>query len=493
MTHVGTSTPPKKSSPGMDDDGLGECIHWGKDPHSFLPLDVIRSTKENGKPLDAIVTTGDGGWWWEISSGVLRRARRWVIFLGPSSPPTLHVVDPYIFEKKMSSSLEPDVEVDMALAVVTHHSTSLEDLLHTNSPPSEREASRRETKLLDAYDALKKLDQEIEQIEIALSVLKRRRYEKRTMGSQLSQQPVAWQSLSGAPQLWSSFSVKTFSGLYGHGTWLRTSTIAFGTKNVSSFCGINWHRFVKIPRKEPPFVFCSDFFRNCKSLQEFTIPTFEGIPGFDADNIVHIFMNCLVVKNRLLPYLTFPSLHALSLDRNDCTGPEAISDVCDLISQSGCSLAELCLNGFSPKLVIELLEQCPNLRQLSFSYRPGEWGRHTVDVEFMCLLGTQTDGHQWFLGNPDTLPRLQSLSISVDNEAAIAMCCINNTFMEGLKSRWRPGENSHSPGPLRSFELSATAPICFDPMDVAIPLKQLKEEGMAISITTRYVGVTTSS
>ncbi len=73
----------------------------------------------------------------------------------------------------MSSSPEPDPEVDTTyLDFLALRSASLGDLLHTNSPPSEREANLRETELWDAYNVLEKLDQEIEQAQIALSSLK---------------------------------------------------------------------------------------------------------------------------------------------------------------------------------------------------------------------------------------------------------------------------------------------------------------------------------
>ncbi|PBK98038.1 hypothetical protein ARMGADRAFT_1161608 [Armillaria gallica] len=76
----------------------------------------------------------------------------------------------------MSSSPEPDPEVDTTyLDFLALRAASLGDLLHTNSPPSEREANLRETELRDAHDVLEKLDQEIEQAQIALSSLMRNR------------------------------------------------------------------------------------------------------------------------------------------------------------------------------------------------------------------------------------------------------------------------------------------------------------------------------
>lgn len=72
----------------------------------------------------------------------------------------------------MSFSPEPDPEVDTTyLDFLALRAASLGDLLRTNSPPSEREANLRETELRDAHDVLEKLDQEIEQAQIALSSL----------------------------------------------------------------------------------------------------------------------------------------------------------------------------------------------------------------------------------------------------------------------------------------------------------------------------------
>ncbi|PBK98039.1 hypothetical protein ARMGADRAFT_1161609 [Armillaria gallica] len=128
-----------------------------------------------------------------------------------------------------------------------------------------------------------------------------------------------------------------------------------------------WHQLISFCEERSGSIPDTDFpssllgiLQKCKRLQEFMIPTFEGIFNFNANNlphVVHTSLNHLIVKNRtLLPCLTFPSLHALSLDHNGYTGPEAISDVCDLIGRSGCSLTDLCFDGFSPTLVIELLK-----------------------------------------------------------------------------------------------------------------------------------------
>lgn len=72
----------------------------------------------------------------------------------------------------MSSSPEPDPEVDAALTFLTRRSASLGDLLRTNLPPSEQETNLRETELSDAYDALEILDQEIEQGQLIVLSLK---------------------------------------------------------------------------------------------------------------------------------------------------------------------------------------------------------------------------------------------------------------------------------------------------------------------------------
>ncbi len=258
-----------------------------------------------------------------------------------------------------------------------------------------------------------------------------------------------------------------------------------------------WHQLISFCEERSGTIPDTDFpssllgiLQKCKRLKEFMIPTFEGIFNFNANNlphVVHISLNHLIVKSRsLLPCLTFPSLHALSLDQNGYTGPEAISDVCDLIGRSGCSLTDLCFDGFSPTLVIELLEQCSNLRHLSFSYRPGEW-RNDIDNEFMGLVGTRN--RPGFLGRPDAIPRLQSLSITIDNKNALKIRCMNSAFVERIRSRWRRGNNSRSSGPLRSFELSATVDMTFPELRNGVEkLKRLKEEGMVISIAMKNGG-----
>ncbi|KAK0502027.1 hypothetical protein EDD18DRAFT_1138898 [Armillaria luteobubalina] len=550
---------------------------------------------------------------------------------------TTDAVDPYITGKRMSSSQEPElVEVDTALTFLAHRSASLGDLLRTNSPPSEREAGLRETELMEAYGVREKLDQEIEEVEIALSLLKSKKKDIRTIIRKyrrvlspvrrlapeilmeifrwtipneqgfsitdtksgpwaLSHVSSLWRAVTlGCPELWSCFYVQIVaqkdcfwsrrqiilntvlsrsgtrglnfsysyytpyynSDAYGlldalsahSGRWIAVSLIlsddmfaelrdirgaleslqslkiemqevhertletidAFEfaprlthVKLIGRLDDVNfvfpWHQLISFC-EEPSEIFASEEFpsfflgvlQKCECLQEFTIPTFEGIPDFDPNDlthVVHISLTHLIVKNRsLLPCLTFPSLHALSLDQNDYTGPEAISDVCDLIGRSGCSLTELCFDGFSPKPVIQLLEQCPNLRQLSFSYRPGEW-RRDVDNEFMELVGSRINGFSGFLGGPDVVPRLQSLSITIDNKTALKIRCINDDFVEKMKARWRPGYNSQSLGLLRSFELSATVDMVFPELWNGLrKLKQLKEEGMAISIATKNVG-----
>ncbi|PBK63030.1 hypothetical protein ARMSODRAFT_963566 [Armillaria solidipes] len=454
----------------------------------------------------------------------------------------------------MTSSPEPDHEVDTVLTVLTRRSASLGDLLLSNLPPSELEANLRETELSDAYDALEELDQEIEQAQLALSSLKRKKTDikaiirkyKRVLSPvrrfapeilmeifrwtitneqgfsvtdtksgpwALSHVSSLWRAVAlGCSELWSCFYVQvdvlSRSGTRGLNFSFSyylpySNSDAYGLLDALSVHCDRWtavslilsddmfaelrdirgslgalqsleiemqevHAWMVLPRireidafefaprlthlklvggsGEENFVFpwhqlisfCEErskiipdrefpssllgVLQKCKRLQEFTIPTFEGIPNFDANNlphVVHTSLNHLIVKNRsLLPCLTFPSLHALSLDQNDYTGLEAISGACDLIGRSGCSLTELCFDGFSPKPVVELLEQCPNLRQLSFSYRPGEW-RNDVDNEFMELVGTRTSGSPGFLGRPDAIPRLQSLSITIDNKNAL--------------------------------------------------------------------------
>ncbi|KAK0214450.1 cytochrome P450 [Armillaria fumosa] len=432
------------------------------------------------------------------------------VFSGPSPVTTTHAVDPYIAEKKMSSSPKPEpVGADTALTFLTHRSASLGDLLRTNLPPSEGEANLRETELSDTYKVLEKLDQEIEQVEIALSLLKSKKKDiwaiirkyKRVLSpaNNAEHSTIAFgyyhrylnsesygllDALSVHSDRWTAVSfnlsdenlaeLRDIRGALGSLQSLKiemqevhertlekidafefaprlTHLKLLGGSDEVNFV-FPWHQLISFC-EEPSKIFPSGEFpssllgvlQKCERLQEFTIPTSESFPNFDLNDltyVVHISLTHLIVKNRsLLPCLTFPSLYALSLDQNDYTGPEAISDVCDLISRSSCSLTELCFDGFSPEPVIELLEQYPNLRRLSFSYRPGEWRRH-VDNEFMELAGSRTNGHPGFLCSPDSVPRLQSLSITIDNDTALKVRCMNGDFVDRIKSRWRPGNKS---------------------------------------------------
>ncbi|KAK0458633.1 uncharacterized protein EV420DRAFT_1642972 [Desarmillaria tabescens] len=54
---------------------------------------------------------------------------------------------------------------------MAHRSASLENLLCTNLPPSEREANVLDTRILDAYEALEGLNQEIGKVQATLSAM----------------------------------------------------------------------------------------------------------------------------------------------------------------------------------------------------------------------------------------------------------------------------------------------------------------------------------